>query len=119
MINRYADRAKQIKTKAVVNEDPTEKLLRELKEENDRLKKAVTSGKINPDDFVDEDGDGINDKDMDKMRSKWEEEVKARMLDNEREMIEMKKTYEEKMKSQKKSLGVSNILLNCSPVCCH
>ncbi len=27
---RYADRAKQIKTKAVVNEDPTEKLIREL-----------------------------------------------------------------------------------------
>lgn len=27
---RYADRAKQIKTKAVVNEDPTEVLIREL-----------------------------------------------------------------------------------------
>lgn len=27
---RYADRAKQIKTKARVNEDPTEKLIREL-----------------------------------------------------------------------------------------
>ena len=26
-----ADRAKQIKTKAIVNEDPTEKLIRELK----------------------------------------------------------------------------------------
>lgn len=27
---RYADRAKQIKTKAFINEDPTEKLIREL-----------------------------------------------------------------------------------------
>lgn len=32
-----ADRAKSIKTKAVVNESPTEKLIRELKEENARL----------------------------------------------------------------------------------
>lgn len=32
-----ADRAKQIKTSAKVNEDPTEKLIRELKEENDKL----------------------------------------------------------------------------------
>ena len=34
---RYADRAKQIKNKAVVNEDPNEKLLRGLKEEIDML----------------------------------------------------------------------------------
>ena len=32
-----ADRAKSIKTKAVVNESPTEKLIRELREENQRL----------------------------------------------------------------------------------
>ena len=55
-----ADRAKQIKTKAVVNEDPTEKLLRELKEENDRLRKQA--GGVMPSDFVDEDGDGIDDR---------------------------------------------------------
>lgn len=57
-----ADRAKQIKTKAVVNEDPTDKLIRELKEENDRLKKSMQTGKINPVDFVDADGDGIDDR---------------------------------------------------------
>lgn len=28
---RYADRAKRIKTKAIINEDPTAKLIRELK----------------------------------------------------------------------------------------
>ena len=55
-----ADRAKQIKTKAVVNEDPTEKLLRELKEENERLKKSMKSGNMG--DFVDLDGDGIDDR---------------------------------------------------------
>lgn len=35
---RYADRAKQIKCNAVINEDPNAKLVRELKEEVTRLK---------------------------------------------------------------------------------
>ena len=39
-----ADRAKQIKTKAVVNEDPTEKLIRDLQEENAKLKALLASG---------------------------------------------------------------------------
>ncbi|KAK3593182.1 hypothetical protein CHS0354_039667 [Potamilus streckersoni] len=34
---RYADRAKKIQNKAVVNESPTERLIRELKEENAKL----------------------------------------------------------------------------------
>lgn len=34
---RYADRAKKIQNKAVVNESPTDRLIRELKEENARL----------------------------------------------------------------------------------
>lgn len=39
-----ADRAKQIKTVAIVNEDPTEKLIRELRQENERLKKMLEKG---------------------------------------------------------------------------
>ena len=40
-----ADRAKAIKTKATVNESPTDKLIRELKEEIARLKKGgATAG---------------------------------------------------------------------------
>lgn len=41
-----ADRAKQIKTKSSVNEDPTAQLIRELQEENERLKKAIESGNL-------------------------------------------------------------------------
>jgi kinesin family protein 3/17 len=41
---RYADRAKQIKNKAVVNEDPNEKMIRGLKDEIDALRKALASG---------------------------------------------------------------------------
>lgn len=38
---RYADRAKKIQNKAVVNESPQDKLIRELKEENEKLKKEL------------------------------------------------------------------------------
>eukprot|EP00049_Salpingoeca_infusionum_P002074 m.53616 g.53616 ORF g.53616 m.53616 type:complete len:1064 (+) comp11374_c1_seq1:292-3483(+) len=41
---RYADRAKQIQTTAIVNESPTDKLIRELREENARLMDALASG---------------------------------------------------------------------------
>ena len=40
-ISRYADRAKSIVCKAVVNEDPNAKLIRELKEEVNRLKELL------------------------------------------------------------------------------
>uniref|UniRef100_A0A6Q2YFK0 Kinesin motor domain-containing protein n=1 Tax=Esox lucius TaxID=8010 RepID=A0A6Q2YFK0_ESOLU len=40
---RYADRAKQIKCNAVINEDPNNKLVRELKDEVTRLKDLLRS----------------------------------------------------------------------------
>lgn len=41
---RYADQAKKIKNKAVVNEDPNAKLIRELKEELQLLRGRMTAG---------------------------------------------------------------------------
>ena len=38
---RYADRVKSIKNKATINENQQDKLIRELKEENDRLRKQL------------------------------------------------------------------------------
>lgn len=38
---RYADQAKKIKNKAMVNENPTDKLIRELSEENEKLKQML------------------------------------------------------------------------------
>lgn len=38
IVHRYADRAKQIRCNAVINEDPNNRLVRELKEEVARLK---------------------------------------------------------------------------------
>jgi len=47
---RYADQAKKIKNKAVVNEDPNAKLVRELKEELEVLRgqyDSVTQARVN------------------------------------------------------------------------
>jgi len=41
---RYANRAKNIKNKARINEDPKDALLRQLQEEMERLKKQLESG---------------------------------------------------------------------------
>ncbi|KAN0062413.1 hypothetical protein ACQY0O_005297 [Thecaphora frezii] len=41
---RYADQAKKIKNKAVVNEDPNAKMIRELKEELELLRSRVSGG---------------------------------------------------------------------------
>ena len=38
---RYANQAKAIKCKAIVNESPTDKLIRELTEENKKLKEML------------------------------------------------------------------------------
>jgi kinesin family protein 1 len=41
LAHRYADRAKQIMCKAVINEDPNAKLIRELKAEVAKLKELI------------------------------------------------------------------------------
>ena len=43
---RYADRAKQIKNKAIINENQQDKLIRELKEENDRLRRQLEEASL-------------------------------------------------------------------------
>ena len=45
---RYADRAKKIKNKPIVNESETDKLIRELKAENERLRKMLENRGKNP-----------------------------------------------------------------------
>mmetsp|Transcript_33352 Transcript_33352/g.74298 ORF Transcript_33352/g.74298 Transcript_33352/m.74298 type:complete len:1101 (+) Transcript_33352:77-3379(+) len=41
---RYADRAKRIKNSAVVNENPQDRLIRQLREENQKLREMATVG---------------------------------------------------------------------------
>ena len=44
---RYADRAKQIKNSAIVNESEQDKLISELKAENERLRKELANSGSN------------------------------------------------------------------------
>ncbi|CDJ56258.1 kinesin, putative [Eimeria maxima] len=86
---RYADRVKQIKNEAVVNENPLEKLIRELREENERLKKAMGGNLPAPS------GGGEADPAMlEAMRKQYEEEIEA----NRRAMEEMTQKVEEEKK---------------------
>jgi hypothetical protein len=43
---KYADRAKKIKNKPTINESPQDKLIKELQEENKRLKESMENGGV-------------------------------------------------------------------------
>ncbi|XP_065676074.1 kinesin-like protein KIF28 [Hydra vulgaris] len=87
---RYADRAKKIKNKAVVNENPMDKLIRELKEENEKLKKAMQSG-----DFSSlmagvgggESGGGMTEEEKAQLRKEMEDEIRAQLEANSSAMM--------------------------------
>ncbi|XP_033624378.1 kinesin-like protein KIF28P [Asterias rubens] len=98
---RYADRAKQIKTSAVVNEDPTEKLIRELKEENARLMDAIKKGGLVMVGDDDDRKEGVTDEERAAIRKELEEEMQARLEATERELGYMKESWEEKLSKEK------------------
>jgi hypothetical protein len=63
---KYADRAKEIKNKPVINESAADKLIRELKEENERLKKMGGGGGA---DFE------ANQAQIDELNKSWEQKL--------------------------------------------
>lgn len=81
---RYADRAKQIKNLATVNEDPQGRLLREMKEENEKLKDMMAS--LSGGAMVD----------VVAMQSRMEELAKA-----EQALQEMQRSFTEKVQEAK------------------
>ncbi|XP_069121894.1 kinesin-like protein KIF28P [Argopecten irradians] len=93
---RYADRAKQIKTTASVNESATDKLIRELQEENERLKKMMETGNF---EMIkqDDDDDDLTDEEKKQEKLDRESEYASMLEKNQREMEEMKKTFEQRL----------------------
>ena len=87
---RYADRAKKIQNKAIINESEHDKMIRLLKEENNNLKKLLEDlqknilGKKN-----------INE-------NKAYKELKEQYEANELAMADMEKTFNEKLEEAKK-----------------
>jgi kinesin family member 1 len=100
---RYADRAKQIKTKAVVNENPIDKLIRELKEENDRLKGQLGGDGNNLMQSIkdklakDMSGKIYSQEEMEMMRKQMMEEIMAQMKTNETIINENKTSFSDRV----------------------
>ena len=88
---KYADRAKQIKNAAVVNENPQDKLIRELKAENERLKKELASAG-GPAQVITE---------KDTMSAEQLKIMQEQLEANQREMAEMEKSWEQKLAETK------------------
>ena len=104
---RYADRAKKIQNKAVINESEHDKMVRLLKEENQNLKKMLEAlqKKLSGQ-------GGVMKEDDKKAFLELKEEYEA----NQKMMGDMQKTFEEKLeearKAEKESIGTQvNILL--------
>mmetsp|Transcript_47391 Transcript_47391/g.122601 ORF Transcript_47391/g.122601 Transcript_47391/m.122601 type:complete len:1100 (-) Transcript_47391:1232-4531(-) len=91
---RYADRAKQIKNAAVVNENPTDKLIRELREENEKLKKLM-EGKVIP---AGGEAGGPSPEEVEKLKVEYERQQE----ENKRMMEELEKSWQQKLEDAKK-----------------
>ncbi|XP_035680266.1 kinesin-like protein KIF28P isoform X7 [Branchiostoma floridae] len=96
---RYADRAKKIKNKAVVNENPLDKLIRELREENEKLKKQMGGAMPVAGGAGMDAADGAYSKEeIERMRKEMEEEIRAQLLANQEQMKDMDESFEDKLK---------------------
>ena len=88
---RYADRAKKIQNKAVINESEHDKMVRLLKEENNNLKKLLEDLQKN-----------ILRQKYDINENKAYKELKEQYEANELIMKDMEKTFNEKIEEAKK-----------------
>ena len=99
---RYADRAKKIQNKAVINESEHDKVVRLLKEENDDLKKKIES-------LMKKVGDGVSLNDEDEKAYK---ELKAQYEETKKLCESMSKTFNERLEEAKKAnkeLGIEKV----------
>jgi len=83
---RYADRAKKIQNKAVINESPQDKIIRELKEENKKLKEALMKLAA-----AGQDGKSVNLKELGLTNLN---EIIENMDENEKIMEDLQKPWE-------------------------
>jgi len=102
---RYADRCKKIKNAVVKMENPTDKIIRQLKEENARLLALLSGAGIAAPVPMGEgggDGGGGGGADVEAIRAQMaaenEAKLKEQMAENEKIINEMKKSWEEKLR---------------------
>ncbi|GFS07875.1 kinesin-like protein [Elysia marginata] len=85
---RYADRAKKIKNQAVINENPLDKMIRELKEENEKLRKALEAGGVIP-------SDGRPQMSEEEIKA-LEEKIRSQLLANQQLIGDSEQSWDEK-----------------------
>uniref|UniRef100_A0A8C9VAS0 plus-end-directed kinesin ATPase n=1 Tax=Scleropages formosus TaxID=113540 RepID=A0A8C9VAS0_SCLFO len=104
---RYADRAKQIRCNAVINEDPNNRLVRELKEEVSRLKELLYAQGLG--DIIESSSSSCQLRSMVRagsisnlhdriMFSPASEEAIERLKETEKIIAELNETWEEKLR---------------------
>ena len=87
----FADSAKRVKNRAVVNEDPNVKLIKDLKSEIDNLRKFIHINQLQGDDSF----------------LKEHEQMKANLIHKEGKINELQKAWTEKWQETKKVIEVS------------
>ena len=102
---RYADRAKQIKNKAIINVDPTEILISQLKEENAKLMTALKAGGGSLEALGKAGGTPAE---VAEMKEKLRAEMEAELLENQRMMEEQNKSWEEKLKDAQSTFSAAD-----------
>lgn len=88
---RYADRAKKIINKAVVNESIQDKLIRELRSENDKLKKILMDAAKKGKGIIDLSELGLGDA----------SEIVEQMEEAEQRITDIEKPWEERLAEQR------------------
>lgn len=94
---RYADRAKQIMCKAIVNEDPNAKLIRELKEEVLRLKEMLVKQGINTTTDLNMDSRLLVSRENTVFSASSEDAI-DRLKESEKLIAELNETWEQKLR---------------------
>ncbi|CAH8572507.1 unnamed protein product [Schistosoma turkestanicum] len=105
---RYADRAKQIKNTVLINEDPMESLIRDLKAENERLKKALNSTEL-PSSVVVKD---LTPKEIEDLKNRMRKEIMEQMEINLAAMeAQNQAAFEEKLRQARLEITQQTIEL--------
>mmetsp|Transcript_20277 Transcript_20277/g.63543 ORF Transcript_20277/g.63543 Transcript_20277/m.63543 type:complete len:869 (+) Transcript_20277:56-2662(+) len=105
---RYADRAKRIKNTAVVNENPQERLMRELREENLKLKEFMENVK---DTLGEQDAAALNER---VKEIKAAEEVLKEQQKSFTERLQESKDHHEKQRNSRRTICRNNVFLGAS-----
>lgn len=100
---RYADQAKQIRTNAVVNEDPNARMIRELREELDILRKKAASSGASTDPTLPADQQLITYETKDgELRTVTRTELQEALAMNEKLTATLNETWEERLRKTTK-----------------